>query len=85
MLVLQQLWLHDGMWLMATCSNCEKEIALDNTAVTVCGGNPRGLLLGDICADCTENVLTMKLVFKREGVKEDFKFEQYLPVESVKR
>lgn len=70
---------------MATCSNCEKEITPETTAVTVFGGDPQANLIGDLCAACVENVLTMKLVFKRASVKEDFKFEQYLPVESVKR
>lgn len=66
------------------CMNCEKPVALTNTAVTVCG-EPRGAIIGDLCADCVKGVLTMKLVFKRANTQENFKFEQYLPVETDKK
>lgn len=68
---------------MAKCSNCEKTVDAENTAVTVCA-YPRGLVIGDLCGDCVKGVLTMKLVFKRASAKDEFKFEQYLPVESEK-
>lgn len=68
---------------MAKCSNCEKAIEGDNNALTVCG-NPRGAVIADLCAQCTNGVLVMKLVFKREKPSDDFAFEQYLPVESSK-
>ena len=67
---------------MATCSNCEKKIT-GETAVTVCGA-PRGAAIGDLCTTCVKGVLTMKIVFKRPSSKVDFKFAQYLPVESEK-
>lgn len=69
--------------MMANCSNCEKPIEKPELAMTVCGV-PRGAVIADLCEHCHKNVLVMKLVFKREKPTDDFKFEQYLPVESAK-
>jgi hypothetical protein len=66
------------------CSNCEKEVAekLDVLMVT------RGLLgraqIAVICRTCEENVLTLKIVLKREAPSKEFGFEGYLPVASVR-
>ena len=88
LLDLQQLRINDGMWMMPwKCSNCETIITdpLDQSLL-VSGENRThlGLNLARLCSTCTKGVLTMKLVFKRSSVKEDWKFEQYLPVESEK-
>lgn len=66
------------------CSNCEKEVPekLDVLMVT------RGLLgraqIAVICRTCEQDVLTLKIVLKREAPLKEFAFEGYLPVSSVK-
>lgn len=68
------------MWMM-NCSNCEKEVdEADPANVQVMHGSSDMHL----CLDCQKGVLVMKIVLKRTSVKDDFKFEQYLPVESAK-
>lgn len=64
------------MW---KCSNCDKEQQAPEIVV-----RRRGKPVAHLCEHCLDNVLTMKLVFKRDEADKDFVFEQYLPVESVK-
>jgi hypothetical protein len=68
---------------MTKCSNCEKTVETPGASITVCDES-HGTLCAEICEHCLKGVLTMKIVFKRESAKDDFKFEQYLPVESEK-
>lgn len=76
--------INNGMWLMTTkCSNCDNTVKNPETSITVCDESAAALC-GEICEDCQKGVLTMKIVLKRASVKEPFKFEQYLPVESEK-
>lgn len=64
---------------MCKCSNCEREY--ETPALTV---QIKGQLVADVCDACLSNVLTMKVVFKRDEPTKLFAFEQYLPVESAK-
>lgn len=65
------------------CANCERPVEDgDPECVQVLHRTIDDQI--NICPACQETVLTMKIVLKRESVKDDFKFEQYLPVECEK-
>ena len=68
---------------MTKCSNCEKTVETPGASITVCD-EYHGTLCAEICEHCLKDVLTMKIVFKRESVEADFKFEQYLPVANAR-
>lgn len=59
-----------------TCSNCN-DTPKDSDYLAVTRNNE---VVGIICSACQNSVLVLKLVFKREDVKQNFVFEQYLPV-----
>ena len=65
------------------CSNCEKVVADTLTALVLARG-PGRAQVAVICKDCDTDVLTMKIVLKREDPSKEFSFEGYLPVASVK-
>lgn len=64
---------------MAKCSNCERDHETPALVVHL-----RGAAVADICDNCLQGVLTMKVVLKRDATDKPFAFEQYLPVESEK-
>lgn len=65
------------------CSNCETEIP-DPTQTLVVARGGKGAMLAVICKTCETGVLTMKVVLARRNDKDEFAFEGYLPVSSVK-
>jgi NAD-dependent SIR2 family protein deacetylase len=79
--VLSSMRNHDGVWMMK-CSNCEASLSFEQNHLLVkkSGGDPCARL----CNTCTKDVLTMKIVLKRDKPDEPFTFEGYLPVSSVK-
>ncbi len=64
---------------MYKCSNCEREYEAPALAVQI-----KGQPVANICDACLDNVLTLKVVLKRDGPAKPLAFEQYLPVESAK-
>lgn len=64
---------------MHKCSNCEREYEAAALVVQI-----KGQPVANICDACLTNVLTLKVVLKREEGSKPFAFEQYLPVESAK-
>lgn len=65
------------------CSNCEKDVTDKLDVLMVTRGLGRAQV-AVICKTCEENVLTMKIVLKREDPSKEFAFEGYLPVASAK-
>lgn len=65
------------------CSNCESEVADPLNALVVQRGNGRAQVAA-ICKTCETGVLTLKIVLTRRDEKNEFAFEGYLPVSSVK-
>lgn len=88
MLVLLNMRINKWVWLMK-CSNCEKDVPNGETALEVVKAKEGFVASASppivwICATCQQNVLVMKIVLRRESPKDDFKFAQYLPVETDK-
>jgi len=64
------------------CSNCEKENLYERALLVRQAYSTEQL--ANLCEDCTKDVLTLKIVLKREDVTKDFTFEGYLPVASAR-
>lgn len=65
------------------CSNCENPIKEPAKALVMTRG-PDGDLLAAICETCQQGVKTLKVVLARTHYTNEFMFEGYLPVSSVK-
>jgi hypothetical protein len=65
------------------CSNCDAEVADPLNALVIARGNGRAQI-ACLCKICETGVLTMKLVLSRRTEKDEFYFDGYLPVSSVK-
>lgn len=73
------MWHDYGM--RVTCSNCEAEVA-PALVVSVSGDTPK--TVAHLCSACVQDVLTLKIVLKRNKPGAAFEFEGYLPVETTK-
>jgi hypothetical protein len=64
------------------CSNCEGPIDT-TTAIIVSRGHYKEVA-AVICGTCLKDVLTLKIVLARTSVRDELKFDGYLPVASAK-
>lgn len=65
------------------CSNCDADIPDHMNALLVVRGSGRAQIAA-LCKTCETGVLTLKIVLTRRDEKNEFAFEGYLPVSSVK-
>ena len=68
--------------MIPNCDNCDEPVNDLKDALSVKLGSD--LTLATICKHCQEKVLTLKIVLSRETGKDEFRYEQILPVATEK-